>query len=679
MIKLDKRGNRIEVRSRTPLVGMKAAVPGAYLNAQGVWTVPLSMESCILLRQTYGDKIEIGTELHRWASTVRDSRRYMSELAASGSAKLEVLPQAAPKLYKAMQRRKYQKVGARFVADSTNPLIADDPGLGKTLESMGGIIESQTDGPYLVVAPKTATEAVWRREIEKWLPSDHRAITLPEGRDARERVIRLARYGKKTWLIVHPEIVLVEAWWVCRAFNARHSRCHKKTRAKSSQIRTLDCGHTRQSNGPEKTVHVTRPSYPKLFDVEWGAIIADESHDMLIKRNGSDTQRRRGMVMLPVRADGKRIASSGTPFDSKPEQLWGTLNWLDPKTYPAYHRWAELFWETGGYTGHQIGAFRKDRENLLWQSLSSIALRRTKAEVADDLPPKTHVGTPFDPSDKDSPVGVWLPMDSKQAKAYEDIERLSVAELDSGRLETIDSLTMLTRLKQLATSYGELYTTMARVTCEKSADPHPPCGRRHREPVEKYRPVFPSNKFQWTLDALEEWGFPDNPLSKVVIVSQFTGILNMFGQGIEKHFKTKPNRPLCSYITGMVTGPTRRHVIEEFNKTDKHTPQVMLLNIKAGGTAITLDTADRMITISHTRSPDKHIQAEDRIHRVSNPRKVFYYDLYSLNTVDVGTAHTNVEAEQITRRLLDGRRGVEYFKHVLELSHGQHEPNRKTA
>jgi len=94
----------------------------------------------------------------------------------------------------------------------------------------------------------------------------------------------------------------------------------------------------------------------------------------------------------------------------------------------------------------------------------------------------------------------------------------------------------------------------------------------------------------------------------------------------------------------------------------------MLLNVKAGGTAITLDTADRMIFISETRIPDQQQQAEDRIHRVSNPRQCMYYYLRSLGTVDIGTALVNVEAQRETHRLLDARRGVEYMRHVMELS-----------
>lgn len=691
---LTKRGRKIEVRSRERITGMKTAIPGAYLTTGGYWTVPLSMESCKLLREHFGDRLEIDSELRRWARTVRKNRRYMADLAASSDAKLEVLPKVAPKLARAMRKRRYQRVGVRFLADSHAALVADDPGLGKTLIAMGGILESQIPGPYLVVAPKTAADSVWRREIERWLPQNHRAITLPQMRDQREKVIRLSRYGERTWLIVHPEIALMQAWWVCqervplpkrkRSRIRRFKPCGKRTPEGPKQQRILACGHTRDA----KTQTVHHPAYKWLFDVEWGAIIIDESHESLIKRKGVSTQRRRGLEMLKLRADGKRIAMSGTPFDSKPSQLWGTLNWLDPNLYSAYYRWAELYWQKGGYTGFEIGEFRKDREELLWDSLSAIALRRTKAEVAKDLPPKIHVGSNLEPSDEDSPAGIWLEMDGKQAKAYEDMELTSVADLESGRLEAITALAELTRLKQLACAYGDIDVRTVRASCYARAQKFrrgtglvrslrqsqmmcEDCLRQgwHEEPEYSYQPALPSNKFTWMVEALEEWGYPKDPLTKVVVVSMFTSILEVFQTELEKHFKTKPNRPLCTSVTGKTPGGRRKQIIDAFNRRDRDSPQIMLLNVKAGGTAITLDTADRMIFISETRSPDQQKQAEDRIHRVSNPRQCMYYYLRSIGTVDVGTALVNQEAERETHRLLDQRRGVDYMRHVLELSH----------
>lgn len=677
MIAIEKRGKRIEIRADEPLPGLKTTVPGAYQTAAGHWTVPLSLESCKLLRQKYGRRLQLGNELRRWARGVVESREYMSELAQADDAELELLPKVAPKLFAAMDARTYQRVGVRFVADNTATLIADDPGLGKTLIAMGGILEADIPGPYIVVAPKTAADTVWRREILRWLPEGHRPITMPEQGYQRSHKLRLTRFGPKTWLIVHPEMVCVQSWWECVELIPtdepelddegqeiwipisedsdeliqvmKEVPCGVRTTEGTKQQRQLNCGHIKT----RQTKKIIEPRFPQLFDREWGAIIVDESHESLIRRKtGKLTQRRRGLDMLKLRGDGIRLAMSGTPCDSKPHQLWGTLNWLDSGTYSAFHRWAELYWQKGGYTGFEIGEFRQDREQMLWDSLSAVALRRTKAEVAPDLPAKTYVGSPLVPQDENSPVGVWLEMDGPQARAYSEMETLSIAALDSGDLEAVSSLALLTRLKQLACSYGDVVPV-------QNADPY--------EYAFKYQPRLPSNKFNWIVENLEEWGYPREPLTKVVIVSFYTQILEVFRQGVEKHFKTKPDAPLCTAITGRTPSHKRRAVIDQFNKADG--PQIMFLNVKAGGTAITLDTADRMIFISQTRIPDQQLQAEDRIHRISNPRQCMYYYLNTLGTVDVGTAVVNEDMKRDTHRLLDERRGVAYMRQVMELSH----------
>jgi SNF2 family DNA or RNA helicase len=640
-IRIEKRGRRIVIQTRESLPGLKTAVPGAYQTVAGYWTVPLSIESCILLKEKYGNRLTAGNELTRWVRTVQGNRRSMRTLAESKTVKLHVLPKAAPKLYRAMKARKYQLVGARFVADADSCLVADEPGLGKTLIAMGGLLEGETEGPYLIVCPKTASDAVWRKEITRWLPPDHRVVILPQHRYKREHRLNVTRYGPKTWVIVHPEIMMVQQYVVCR-------ECGKRTVYGGRKQRFLDCYGVNEHG--EKTRHKKTPrckkeysySYPRLFRVEWGAVIADESHEMLIQRKGVPTQRRRGMDLVTIRPDGKHIALSGTPFDSKPHQLFGTLNWLDPQTHKAFHRWSELYWTKGGYTGYEIGEFRKDREAMLWRSLDGVALRRTKAEVAKDLPPKIYVGTNLDPRDTDSPVGIWLPMEGKQEKAYRAMEAVSIAELETGTLSATSTLAELTRLKQLACAYGEIRG-------------------------DKYHPSLPSNKHRWIVESLEEWGYPREPIDKIIIVSFFSGILRSFAWGIEERFKTKPGKRLCTGITGRTPAHMRRKVIADFN--DPNTgPQIMMLNVRAGGTAITIDSASRMIFVSETRIPDQQIQAENRNHRVSKPRQCFYYYLRSEGTVDVGTALVNQELARASHRLLDGRRGVDYFQRVLDLS-----------
>jgi len=378
-IKVSKRGKRLEVRSAGPLPGIKT-IPGWYQTTAGIHTLPLSLETLTLLRVQYGNRIELATELQRWERTASQFRTSMAKLATQVDAKLHNLPRLAPKLAKAMRARKYQRTGSRFIAETDVTGVFDDPGLGKTLIAMGGILEGNVEGPYLIIAPKTAARPVWEREIRRFLPSNHRAVVLPEGRTERSKRLRLTRMTPSTWVIVHPEMCLVKS----------HYRCTEPVRWQKMKRnpmirRPVECGHIEpitkrrmpvmmgcKHERSRRTERVDAASYPRLFTVEWGAIVIDESHDSLIVGKRL-TQRRNGMAALQLRSGGKRLAMSGTPFNSKPEQLWGTLNWLDPDQYPAYDRWVSLYWEKGGYTGYEIGALRPEREQMLWDSLNGIA------------------------------------------------------------------------------------------------------------------------------------------------------------------------------------------------------------------------------------------------------------------------------------------------------------------
>jgi len=537
-----------------------------------------------------------------------------------------------------MVNRAYQRVAARYIARTRSALIADDPGLGKTLEIMAGIVEAEVNGPYLVVCPKTAVESVWIPEIKRWLGID--AFSVPEGRAKREAILdailavgpNASQSGEsaveydhsKTWVVVHPEMIRTKSWWVC-------SECGDKTQTWAGP-KQLDCEH--EAKGAPR---VDEHAFPQLFQIDWGAVVFDESHNSLIRKSGKGTQTRNGAELLPIRESGVRVAASGTPFRGKKHLLWGTLNWLRPREYTGATRWINTYFKVReGWGGSvEIGDVREDRLAELHKELDKIMLRRTKGEVAPDMPEKTYVGTPLVPGDENSPVGVWLPMSTRQASAYKQMFETSVASIDGGDLNAIGILAEMTRLKQFSTSYGNLIDG------------------------NEFKPSLPSNKFEWLLEHIEEMGIPDKQNdTRIVIVSQFTSVLGMYAEELRVR-----NISTCN-VTGKVTGRNRARVIRDFN-TPGEGPEVMLLNVKAGGVAITIDTADEMVFLDETFIDDEQRQAEDRIHRVSKPRPVFYYYLRSLNSIEERIASVTAEQRRSGHELLDGRRGVEFARKVL--------------
>jgi hypothetical protein len=663
-VEVERVKNRIRLTSTRPTPGLSQTVPGASWSKSGkFWSIPLSLEHCLALRDRFGAELHIGPDLWVWAKEERARRAELDALGRSSEVGLRRVPKVAPGLYEAMQTRPYQTVAADFIALGRRVLIGDHPGLGKTLEAIAGVIESGQPGPYLVVAPKTAVESVWAREIPRWWP-DATVTTLPDNRPGREKKLAAfaAEAGPNDWLVINPEVARTSVWWVCKS-------CGSETRRRPGKVE-LVCGETGHR------IRVDH-AFPGLFTPQFGAVILDESDRSLVRLKATGTLARVGMELLPVRADGLRVAMSGTPFRSRPHLLWGTLNWLDPERYSAMWSWIQTYWDVqvGGWTGtqHTIGKLRADREERLWDSLTPILLRRTKDEVAPDLPPKQYMGSPLYPGSPDSAVGVWLEMDPKQAKAHRDMTDNSVADLESGEISAIGVLAELTRLKQFADCYGTMVEVeqkysaadeaRLRRTRTKRGLPQPTDEELQTSRYE-FRPALPSNKFDWLCNFLDQMGFPEAPQGKVVVASQFTAVLNLFAEELRRG-KRGERSPIPSVmLTGEVTGSRRTDVIDAMNRPVGEGAHLMFLNTKAGGVAITLDYADDMVILDETWIPDDQEQLEDRIHRVSRPRPVRYHYLRSVGSVEEGIAAVNSARREDSARVLDGRRGIEILQAI---------------
>ncbi len=211
-------GNRIEIWSKGKIKNLHKDIPGAGFARRGGahWTVPLTIESCKLLRERFGKRLVIGPELRAWAVAKNEKARRLSELGKAESAELPGLWLARmPKLWRAVTKgRPYQSAGARYIAEGRRVIVSDTVGLGKTAQSFAGIIESEIPGPYLVVCPKTAIMNTWKPEVQEWLDG-HRAIAMPEGREKRNSLLDdfLSSPQPTDWVIVNQDMLRTKAYW----------------------------------------------------------------------------------------------------------------------------------------------------------------------------------------------------------------------------------------------------------------------------------------------------------------------------------------------------------------------------------------------------------------------------------------------------------------------------------
>jgi Zierdtviridae DNA helicase len=613
-IRVERAGNRIHLTGwlgpETPALCKRVGAGRFSKNGGAHWSYPLTTATCLALRRVFGERFEIGPELERWAYEAFAADRRAARVARAHSAELERVPSRFPAMAQAMESRTYQQAAAKFIAMCGNVLISDQPGLGKTIEILAGLHESQTDDApkrFLIFCPRVAVRTVWANEIAERIGADTDVLMMRGSKAKRTRDLAAAIEWSETSGRDLYVVTLIE----------------------SARIRP-----TPNPRDPEKQQFLVKNAYyPQLFKVMWDAIVVDESQRALITTSRRNpTQQRAGFMQL-TKNSRQRIAASGTPMRGKPEQLWGTLNWLRPKEFTSYWHWVGNYFElsSNGFNEHSNVVGELKRPNALAKSLRTVQIRRTKEEVLKELPPKQYAGTHLIPGDPESPYGVWLEMGAKQARQYKQLATQGMVEFENGEMIANGILAENTRKKQLASACAML--------------------NERGELV----PTSESVKLEWLLDKLEELDG-----QRIVVASQFTRLVDYIEDELERAgHKTHK-------ITGTVNSDRAREEMVADFQSERPRASVFLINTKAGGVAITLDMADYLALLDETSIPDDQVQVEDRVHRTSRIHPVTIYALRTLDTIEEEIAWVTAARQDVQEYLLDGTRGVAHARRLYE-------------
>lgn len=229
----------------------------------------------------------------------------------------------------------YQRAGIAFAASRPATLVADEMGLGKTIQAVG-LINATEIKTVLVICP-ASLRLNWARELKKWL--------------VKPRTVSVIETGKTPWPGTMAEIVIINYDLL------------KKFRRELRQ-------HT------------------------WDLLVADECHAL----KNSKAQRTRevvghqpkgkdddGWTAIPAK---RRVMLTGTPIVNRPNELWPIINFLNPGQWKNWFGFAKRYCGAvhNGYGWDFSGATHLDElQNLLRES---IMIRRLKAEVLKELPPK---------------------------------------------------------------------------------------------------------------------------------------------------------------------------------------------------------------------------------------------------------------------------------------------------
>lgn len=598
-------------------------VPGAsWNNKRKRWTFPLDLPSINAVTDVgrqFKCNFVIDSALKVW---VQAERKRIANLIAPDDitqASADLLPQLKadmPQLWESLSTRPFQLLGAEFIARQRNVLMADQPGMGKTIQTLAAIAENRVTGPILVIAPRTAANVTWPAEIKRWLGPDESITVINGAMKPAERGQAIANAVALTKIFPN-----MRAWVIMGPNYAR---------AKAD----LDSnGNFIRDDKGQKIIRVVNEGRPELFSIEWSAIVVDESHQTLAGATGNlkkQSAQRFGLGLLRSKPDGMRIALSGTPFRGKSHYMWGQINWLEPERCPAYWQWIERhFGTTKSAFGMDINERIKD-ETKFYEELRPLMVRRTKTEVVKELPEKMYGGEPLDPTDPESPIAVWLPMTPAQEKQYRKMESRALLEIQNEPDMPVNGiLAEMTRLKQIADGRVALAGNDI-VDCTDD-----------------------SNKLNWIMDFIEE---RMESGGKVIIASQFTKFIYMISKALA-------GANIGHYVlTGRQNDAERKAAQEGFQGENGHS--IFLLNTKAGGVSLTLDMADDVVVCDSTFNPDDQEQVEDRAHRVSRIHNVTIWNLASRGTIDEMILCLTAERESETKGVIDGQRGVQFAKQL---------------
>lgn len=284
---------------------------------------------------------------------------------------------------------------------------------------------------------------------------------------------------------------------------------------------------------------------------------------------------------LKIVAD-KRLALTGTPIENRHLDLWTVFRFLMPG---LLGRRATLENE---FAADDAGTLDK-----LKAQIAPFILRRTKQEVARELPEKVQ-------------TVLHCPLTPEQRERYDRIARDGLAELAPAGTTTAGALsknpthllTLLMRLRQAACDPALL-------------------------PGNAALPVETSGKISVLLERLEE--IIDNG-GKAVVFSQFVSLLDRVRGALETRFAGTPVFTL--------TGKTldRETPVEDFQTRDG--AAVFLVSLRAGGTGLTLHSAEYVFLLDPWWNPAVEEQAIDRVHRIGQTRRVFVYRMVAAGTVE---------------------------------------------
>jgi hypothetical protein len=430
-------------------------------------------------------------------------------------------------------------------------LLADDMGLGKTIQILAfiaGCLEADpVSDPFLIVAPVSLLEN-WKEEIDKFFaPGALPVLSLYGPVLAQKRLSREAAEASVGQMGIGK--LLVRDW----IGNARIVLTTYET------LRDLEFSLARQ---------------------KWSAMICDEAQK--IKNPNS-------MVSRAAKKQNARfkIACTGTPVENTLTDLWCLFDFIQPGLLGALaafgHRYKRpIEAET---------VEEKARVDELRRLIEPQKLRRTKAEVAKDLPAKILV-------DGCRKLVISMPQRALYAKA---VHQFRHPEPDGKGQSFSGALGLLMYLRVLCTD-------------PRPAGVHPADDVTVTE-IEAYSP-----KMAWLLAELPKIRARQE---KAIIFCEFRHLQRTLQRAVGERLQVIPDIINGQTSAAAEQANNRQHRIRAFQ--EKPGFGVIILSPLAVGFGLNMQAANHVIHFTRSWNPAKEDQATDRAYRIGQTRAVYVY------------------------------------------------------
>ena len=456
----------------------------------------------------------------------------------------------------------YQRAGVAYALQRPATLLGDEMGLGKTVQAIG--VANATGARRVLVVCPLSVKVNWEREISKWSTADP--------------PLSIGHATAKEW----PKTDVVVVHWDVLARHEAHLR-----------------------------------------ERQWDLVVADEVH---FAKNKS-AQRTKALFGDPKRGlkplDARyKLALTGTPIPNRPVELHPVLRWLDAEWARNWRDFVTRY--CAGYQG-QWGWDVSGASNLgeLQEKLrSTVMVRRLKADVLTELPPKRRQVVALDPAD------------IRGAKAALDAERKSGADVQSviEAMEAVEAARVEAEKAKASNNLADYREAVARLKKAKNVE-FPEISRLRHDTALVKAPAVAAH----VADLLESGE------QKVVVWAHHHDVIDILREHLAEYGVVE--------ITGKTPQAERQASVDAFQSPDG--PRVFIGSITAAGTGITLTAAQMVVFAELDWVPGDVSQAEDRCHRIGQAGSVLVQHVLLDGSLDAKLAQTVVAKQEVADKALD--------------------------